>query len=201
MAGRLGIDVNAVRKHLDSLESIAAVRPEFRRMGAGRPRKLYHLTPAGLELFPRRYDLFLSRFLDDLLQKEGKAYVGRVLARVAQEVAAEMDLPADGSSSERLEALVEALGAMGFQARLEAEGGCPCIVNSNCIALRVASRYPGLVCRKFHSTLISTALEGAQVKLKGCIVEGDPVCRHVVALASGFGDQKVSKIHKLQRPP
>lgn len=197
LARRLSVEVNAVRKHLDSLEGMGAVRSEFRRMGAGRPRKLYRLEPAGGELFPRRYDLLFSRTLDTLLRAEGGPYTGRLLARMAREMARDLPVPAGETPREKLEALTGALNDVGFKCSLGTDGGFPCVVNRNCIALRAASRHPGLICQKFHSTLISTALGGAPVELKGCIVRGDPECKHVVHMNR---HQKVSKLRKLRSP-
>ncbi|MBI4361942.1 MAG: hypothetical protein HY558_02080 [Euryarchaeota archaeon] len=205
LARSMGIEVNAVRKHLDSLEHMGAVRYEFLRMGTGRPKKRYRLGPVGLELFPRRYDLLFSRLLDTLLQKEGEAYVGAMLAGIAREVAGGIAIPADAPPEERLETLTGALNDLGFRASLETRNGCPCIVNRNCVALRAASRHPGLICRRFHSTLISAALGGPRVELEGCIVRGDPECRHAIHLEpaprTGFRDKKVSKLRKLRKPP
>ena len=63
VASDLGIQTSAARKHLERLVEMGTVRKEFVRGARGRPKKYYALTDAGVELFPRHYDVVLNEVL------------------------------------------------------------------------------------------------------------------------------------------
>ena len=58
VAETLQIQKSAARVHLESLQSLGAVRSKFKIEKMGRPKKVYELTEKGREFFPRKYDLF-----------------------------------------------------------------------------------------------------------------------------------------------
>ena len=74
IAESLQIQKSAARVHLESLQSLGAVRSRFKIEKMGRPKKVYELTEKGREIFPRKYDLFLTLILNlynDLLYFDG----------------------------------------------------------------------------------------------------------------------------------
>ncbi|MDQ3807568.1 MAG: ArsR family transcriptional regulator, partial [Thermoproteota archaeon] len=73
IAERLRIQKSAVRVHLESLQSLGAVRSKFKIEKMGRPKKVYELAEKGRELFPRKYDLFLNLVLGKIAGKKGEA--------------------------------------------------------------------------------------------------------------------------------
>src|SRR5829696_7057554 len=60
VAARLALSLNAVRHHLKELEVEGLVEYEREHRGVGAPAFLYNLSPAGEDLFPRRYEETLT---------------------------------------------------------------------------------------------------------------------------------------------
>nr|MDQ5876044.1 ArsR family transcriptional regulator [Thermoproteota archaeon] len=70
IAESLQIQKSAARVHLESLQSLGAVRSKFKIEKMGRPKKVYGLTEKGREFFPRKYDLFLTLLLNKIAGKK-----------------------------------------------------------------------------------------------------------------------------------
>ncbi len=79
VAERLQIQKSAARVHLESLQSLGAVRSKFNIGKMGRPKKVYELTEKGREFFPRKYDLFLNLVLDKIAGKKGEGEAREIL--------------------------------------------------------------------------------------------------------------------------
>lgn len=182
LAQEFGFQVSAIRGHLDAMEQQGLVEARFRRAGVGRPRKLYELTSGGQEVFPRRYHLLLSRILEKVAEKEGRAYAARLLAEVAQEMAAEMKLPQEGSVEERAWQLARALNTMGFEAAIEQTEQGVVLVRRNCIFMEAAREHHDLVCGKFDRELVKAAF-GGDATLRCCMATGGNACHNVLAPA------------------
>jgi DeoR family suf operon transcriptional repressor len=110
LAEALDVTVSAARQHLAALQGAGLVTHRELKGAPGRPKHVYHLTPAAEELFPKAYDQFAAELVEfvgdeapDLLPRlfelrrtsrlertrgrlEGKAFEARV-----REVAAILD--------------------------------------------------------------------------------------------------------------
>jgi predicted ArsR family transcriptional regulator len=96
-ADALSLSAVAVRRHLDLLVSDGLVeRIPASPAGVGRPPARWRLSPAGLELFPRRYDGFALDLLDDLAEEAGAEVVRAVLARRTGKLVAAYEAELDG---------------------------------------------------------------------------------------------------------
>jgi DeoR family suf operon transcriptional repressor len=179
LASRLGVQVSAVRVHLDGLEQQGLVVARFRRAGVGRPRKMYELTDAGKEVFPRRYHMLLNRLLERLAEKQGRAYTARLLVEVAEELAREAQQAPHGTLEERAYALAQALNTMGFEAALEQTEQGIVLVRKNCIFLDAAREHHDLMCQKFDQSLVKATF-GGDTKLSCCMATGGHDCRNVL---------------------
>lgn len=172
LGGCLGITRNAVQQHVTALERDGLVVTVARRSTGGRPSRAYDLTEAGLELFPRRYDLLAHGMLESVRDSLGEAALEELLVRVADKLADErlaelrrLDGP------ERLEAVVRLMNELGYDARATADGGG--IEAVNCIYHNLAARTRA-VCR-FDERLLSR-LTGSEVRLDHCMAEGQGSC-------------------------
>jgi predicted ArsR family transcriptional regulator len=179
LAEKFGFQVSAIRQHLDALEAAGLVKPRFRRAGVGRPRKVYELTDAGREVFPRRYHLLLNRLLERLAEREGRAYTARLLAEVAEELATEAKVPVHGTLQERALALAQALNTLGFEATLEQTANGVVLVRKNCIFLDAAKEHHDLMCQRFDQSLVRATF-GGETELESCMVTGGCECRNVL---------------------
>jgi predicted ArsR family transcriptional regulator len=181
----LGIQESAARGHLERLESRGLVVPTFRREGVGRPRKRYLLTPQGQELFPRRYELLLDYVMEELIAREGEAYVSRLFAEAARSMAKQIakELPAGRSIHERASALAASLNNLGFRCTVEEQAdGVLKIVRSNCVFRHSALSHAYLLCDVFDKRLTEELLGQVGLDLKDSIARGGMHCTHLIQL-------------------
>lgn len=125
LASELAVSTNAVRGHLVALERDGVVeRGETRRETVGKPARVYGLSAAGEELFPRAYAPVLLAFLDLIAEWDGADGLGEVL----HEVGARLAVGADGGGAEGAARALRALGADATIDRATSQivvSGCP----------------------------------------------------------------------------
>ena len=61
LAEELGISPAAIRQHLATLEALSLVTRRKVVTQPSRPTYLYRVSPQGMRVFPKRYDLLLSK--------------------------------------------------------------------------------------------------------------------------------------------
>jgi predicted ArsR family transcriptional regulator len=133
-AAALGCHRTVARQRLDRLEAAGLLTAEFRRPagrsgpGAGRPARVYRVPPeAEIDEFPSRRLPALVGLLVESVAAGGDAERAEALRAVGRRWAAEL---AAGAGLERVDrrldralpALCEALGALGYQARVREAG-------------------------------------------------------------------------------
>jgi DeoR family transcriptional regulator, suf operon transcriptional repressor len=191
VAERLLIQKSAVRVHLESLQSLRAVRSKFKIEKMGRPKKVYELTEKGREFFPRKYDLFLNLVLDKIAGKMGKAEAREIIESIAEDIASGIRSKIDKNNHDRdlehsLKIINDASNQMGFASSLgrDEKDSSFYIQSKNCILHKVASNNQEMICHGLHDKIISKSLEGnnpdARVELKECMALGNEYCRHIV---------------------
>ncbi len=168
----LGISRNAVRQHMDVLERYGLVQVVGRRTATGgRPSRAYGLTEAGLEAFPRQYDLLAEGMLATVREELGEEALQQLLARMAHRVAeGEQEALAALPEPERREAVVNLMNGLGYDARVLPDGT---IVAVNCVFHRLAAKTRA-VCR-YDERLLSSLL-GYEVRLGACMQDGANGC-------------------------
>ena len=187
LARRFSIQESAARGHLERLEEKGLVIPTFTREGVGRPRKRYRLTPAGQELFPKKYELLIDSLIEQIIAREGEGYVSALFAEAAHRMAQRIieRIPERASASARAKALATALNELGFRATVEetAEGGWR-IVRNNCVFRHSAITHSYLLCEVFDKHLTAELLGSPDldVDLKDSITRGGMRCTHLVQL-------------------
>lgn len=87
LAAGVGITDNAVRGHVAALERDGLVRARSQRATGGKPARLYELTPAAEELFPKAYALVLTELLASIREEQGEAAMMETLSRVGRRLA------------------------------------------------------------------------------------------------------------------
>lgn len=185
LALALGIRESAARGHLERLEQRGYVIPSFRREGVGRPRKRYTLTGEGQELFPKKYDLLLDAFMDEILARQGEPAVRDLLAEAARRVARKIaaGIPSEGTKEQRVRHLVRALNEFGFGCSVEKlPDGTLRIVRTNCVFRRNALSHTYLMCSVFDQHLTEALLGEVKVDLQDSIGRGAMQCSHLIHL-------------------
>jgi DeoR family suf operon transcriptional repressor len=191
VAERLQIQKSAARVHLESLQSLRAVRSKFKIEKMGRPKKVYELTEKGREFFPRKYDLFLNLVLDKIAGKKGKAEAREIIESIAEDIASGIRSKIDKNNHDRdlehsLKIINDASNQMGFASSLgrDEKDSSFYIQSKNCILHKVASNNQEMICHGLHDKIISKSLEGnnpdARIELKECMALGNEYCRHIV---------------------
>jgi predicted ArsR family transcriptional regulator len=181
------IQESAARAHLERLEERGLVAPVFTREGVGRPRKRYHLTEAGQELFPRKYEILLDSIIDQIVAREGEGYVSLLFAEAARKMAHKVveEIPKKASRVERVRALANALNQLGFRAAVEeSPDGSLRIVRNNCVFRHSALSHAYLLCEVFDRNLTEELLgrAGLDVELQDSIARGGMRCTHLIQL-------------------
>jgi DeoR family transcriptional regulator, suf operon transcriptional repressor len=64
LAEALEVTVSAARQHLAALQGAGLVTHREVKGAPGRPKHVYHLTPAAEELFPKAYDQFAAELVE-----------------------------------------------------------------------------------------------------------------------------------------
>ena len=191
VAKSLQIQKSAARVHLESLQSLGAVRSKFKIEKMGRPKKVYELTEKGREFFPRKYDLFLNLVLDKIAGKKGEAEAREIIESIAEDIATSIRAKIDKNNhhphdlEQYLKIINDASNQMGFASSLEREekDNSFYIQSKNCILHKVASNNQDLICHGLHDKIISKSLEGnsgARIELKECMALGNEYCRHII---------------------
>lgn len=179
LARAIGVTRTAVRQHLAALLRDALVAPGESRPTGGRPERLFVLTAAGREAFPRRYSWFAQLLIEAMTKEHGMTGLRVRLGRIASAVVAQMtarERPA-GGRRRKVEALSTVMDDLGYDAHLGRDiAGAPSIEADNCVFHELAMKNPS-VCH-FDLALLS-GFTGSKVTLHECMARGGHVCRFV----------------------
>ena len=180
LAEEVGISPISVRHHIASLEADNLVASEEERHGVGRPRQVYSLTEAGMEMFPTRYVRLTVRLLEQLKENLPGPIVDKLFTQIAQGLAKEFasDAQAENMNIEqRLDLVKMALQQEGFNIEWEQQGNEYHIREISCPYYHVGQNHPE-VC-SVDQVFISTILSAPAEKTK-CILNGDTHCTYVI---------------------
>ncbi len=176
----------SVRHHLSNLQAESLVSVEDKRHGVGRPRQLFSLTEAGLDLFPSRYVRLTNRLLDEIKESMSAPKVEQLFAGVASTMVADVARRLEGLPLEqRLARMVELLAEEGFDAQIERQEGRILIREISCPYFRIGRKHPEVcaVDQAFMATALSLPVERVT-----CQLQGADTCTFSVALESHPGE-------------
>lgn len=177
LAQVLGVSRTAVRQHLGALCRDAVVAPGAERATGGRPERLFVLTPAGKEAFPRHYSWFARLLVETIAKEHGVAGLRVRLGRIASAVVTELRqrLPREANRRKKVANTSRLMDELGYDARTGPDlAGAPTIEADNCVFHELAMKNPE-VCQ-FDLSLLS-GLTGSKVDLDECMARGGHVCR------------------------
>ena len=183
LAATLGVSLNAVRHHLKELEAEGLVVYRREHRGVGAPVFAYRLSPAGEELFPRRYGEALSAMLAAAVERDGREAAVGMLETYFGLLAGRMRAELQGVPvSERLGALARLLTEEGYmaEARLREDPAGPAegvLTEHNCPIPAVAGGFPEICAAEARHL---ADLLGAEVERTGHILSGCPACEYRV---------------------
>jgi predicted ArsR family transcriptional regulator len=182
LAELLGLTPAAVRRHLDAMTAEGRVigvaeRPVRGKVrGRGRPARLFALSEAGRNAFPKGYDELAASALRFLAETGGdaavEAFAQRRLAGVEERYQALIGTQDDGGPA-RLEALAAALTADGYAASTQVTPAGVQLCQHHCPVAHVAAEFPAL-CEA--ETAAFSRLLGTHVQRLATLAHGDGVC-------------------------
>lgn len=164
-ATALGISRALAAFHLDRLVEAGLLATEYRRLtgragpGAGRPAKLYRRADVQLDvtLPERRDDVLANVFATALEAGERQTVLDDAAADVGREIGrrARREAGAGATVGDRLTAVADALGPLGYEAVADGET----VTLHNCPFDRVAHDHRDLVCTT-NTSLMEGVVEG-----------------------------------------
>jgi len=170
---------NAIRQHLSALERDHLVTQQPQRTGPSKPALAYSLTSAAESLFPKQYDSLLTQLVRELVQREGSAAVGQLLARLGQSATEpHRQRLTQLGPAERVREVQRILEENGSLTELSESAEGVLVRDYNCPYATVARSHPE-VCQVQHSFL-QRLLEPAEVSI-GC-VQQTPRCEFRITL-------------------
>jgi predicted ArsR family transcriptional regulator len=136
LTDHLGLNHNAIRKHLAQLVAAELVVEEHeRRSTAGRPRLVYRLAPRTAAAGEQSYRRLAVLLAEAMVSGEDPALVGRRAAVASS--------PAAGG----IDTLAALFAADGFEPTLRSKAGVQQIVLGRCPFADAAAANPEVVCR------------------------------------------------------
>lgn len=169
------MQVSAARKHLKRLDELGFIKEEYRLEGLGRPKKFYHITEQGRELFPRVYDKVLNATLSKTIQTQGIDKAETIMNEIASDIAATIKTDHDKTGN-----LTKALNELGFEATITKAPHSYTIISRNCPLLSTALIHKQVVCRGLHEELYKQVIRTRKLRREKWIVDGDSLCKHII---------------------
>lgn len=177
----LGITKTAVKEHVLKLLSRDYLAFSDSKGVVGRPKRRYHLTDAGMEVFPRQYSWLSMMLLELLAEDMGAAAVSKIMRSLADKIAVTMksrftNLPIGPKRFQEISNILNELGYRSSVKQSDLRKGVV-IEATNCVYHSVAKTHPELC--QFDTRLIEK-ISGLSVKLEACIARGGSVCRFCI---------------------
>src|SRR5689334_23312392 len=144
LSRQMGISAVAVRQHLEILEADGLLASRTQRRPIGRPRRLYRLTDAADDLFPKSYSTLAQMILEHLEGVGGPDQVAEVFDCRRQQQERELKPMLTGRSlEERVRTLTQVQEQAGYMAEAEALPDQGFVIRQhNCAICKVARRFP-----------------------------------------------------------
>lgn len=184
LAAAVNIDPISVRHHITKLEGDGLVDSTEERHGVGRPRRVYFLTEAGMELFPGRTIHFTNELLEQLKgQLSDEAYqtlFDQMAASISDNYLSDGNFE-NLTLDQRLDLIRNWLTNEGYTVEVERTENEIVIKESSCPYYYVGRRH-GEVCT-IDKRLIARVLS-AEPERTSCLLHGDSHCTYVVPLSS-----------------
>jgi DeoR family transcriptional regulator, suf operon transcriptional repressor len=136
------VTVSGARQHLVSLERDGLITHREMRVGPGRPKHMYGLTPAGDALFPRTYAELTNELLQ-YVEYEDPTLLARIFDKRGQRRLEQARVRITGLPfADQVRVVAEILDEDGYLADFaRQDDGTFVITEHNCAVLSVAKRY------------------------------------------------------------
>ena len=177
LASQLGISVQAMRRHLRTLEDEGLVESTAVTAGPGRPSNLWRLTSRGHQHFPDGSETFAIGLLDSLAQSLPPEMLSALLQQQAQDKADQYRRHlGEAPLEERVRALVDLRSREGYVSDMAPaqDGRGWCISEFHCSVQRIAEEFPAICDQELQ--LIRMTFPDCQVERVHWRLEGGHAC-------------------------
>ncbi len=166
LAESLRVSPAAIRQHLGTLEALGLVNRRKVVTQPSRPTYLYRVSPQGMRVFPKRYDLLLTQMLEILAEQQGPDGAGALVEAAARRVVERAGGHLlRGSDEERWRRLLEWIETeFSWQATVEEQPGQARRVTIHQCPFQDLSKTQPDVCGVFFGALIREACPQAGVE-------------------------------------
>jgi DeoR family suf operon transcriptional repressor len=179
-----GVSANAVRRHLKELEAEGLVVYGREQRGTGAPTYAFRLSTDGEALFPKQYELALTRLIGHVVDNEGRevaiAVVEEQYADLRRRLGAVSD---DLTPFDRLKNVRDVMEEAGFMAESSEEGGEVMLSVHNCVLHAVVNCLPEVCDTELR--FLEDAL-GARVERQTHIMSGCNACEYTIEFRGGM---------------
>ncbi len=186
LEGALGVTTTAVREQVAHLLHEGFLQATRVRGEIGRPYYVYSLTTKAQDLFPKDYATLAVLLLEETLAMNGPEGLQALLNRVSRRMADKFAGQTQGEGlSQKLLGLVAALGDTGMEVSMrsvpESEGDFV-LRTPTCPYFDVAKNHRE-ICDMEQEMMSELLGPGVNVKLSGCIIDGQHACEFHVSSA------------------
>ena len=193
LASQLGISVQAMRRHLRTLEEDGLVESTTVTAGPGRPSNLWRLTARGHQHFPDGSETFALGLLDSLAQSLPPEMLGALLNQQAHDKADQYrEHLGDAPLEQRVRALVDLRSREGYVSDMApAEDGKGwCISEFHCSVQRIAEEFPAICDQELQ--LIRLTFPDCQVERVHWRLESGHSCGFQIVPRSNLSEAKTA---------
>jgi DeoR family transcriptional regulator, suf operon transcriptional repressor len=182
LADALDVTVSAARQHLAALQAAGLVAHRELKGAPGRPKHVYHLTPAAEELFPKAYDE-LATELVEFVGDEAPELLARLFAQRQASRLARVQSRLEGKPFEaRVREVAAILDEDGYLTAVEQlDDGSFVLQEHNCAILGVA-QLTQMPCAA-EIDFLRDALPDASVERVAHMLGGQHRCAYRIAPA------------------
>ena len=177
IATALEISRNAVQQHFIFLQKDGYIKAHTLNKTAGRPIRIFVLTEAGINCFPKQYAWLSEIILQDMKEEQGGEALLNYLHKLGNKLSQSL-LPQfiGKNTNERIDTLLNIMDNLGFDARkiITSENEEDIIEAYNCIYHDLAQKHEEIC--EFDRTLISSLLDKT-IDHEECMAKGGRVCR------------------------
>ncbi len=179
-----GVSANAVRRHLKELEAEGLVVYGREQRGTGAPTYAFRLSIAGEALFPKQYELALTRLIGHVVDNEGREAVISVVEEQYADLRRRLGAVGDDLTPiDRLKNVTDVMEEAGFMAESSEEGGEVVLSVHNCVLHAVVNCLPEVCDTELR--FLEDAL-GARVERQTHIMSGCNACEYTIEFRGGL---------------
>ncbi len=173
LAEALSVSVQAMRRHLRSLEEEGVLEASPTPEGPGRPSNHWRLTRQGHDSFPDSGENFAIGLLQSMAASMPRDAIQTLLKQQAvAKASVDRRLIGEGSLTERVQRLVELRRREGYmtECRRDGDGLSWCMSEFHCSVSRIADQFP-LICdqelQQMRHTFPDCTVERVHWRLEG----------------------------------